>query len=82
MVPGCFLWCPGAGPKAIAQTATQEVPSEHQETIFHSEDDQKGCDVSIHGDVQNSAEHGPRQAALGDTVYFGVLNQKDSRGPF
>lgn len=41
MVPGCFLWCPEAGPKAIALTETQDVPSEHQGTIFHCEDDQK-----------------------------------------
>lgn len=69
------------GQKAIAQTDTYEVPSEHQETIFHCEDDQKGCEVSIHGDVQNSVGHDPRHPSLGDCVCSGVLDQ-DSRGPF
>lgn len=82
MEPGCFLQCPVTGPKAIAQTETQQVPSDHQETIFHCEHDQEGCEVSIHGDVQNSAGHGPRHPAAGDPVGSGVLDQKDSRGPF
>lgn len=82
MEPGCFLWYPATGPKAIAQTETQEAPSEHEETIFDYEGDQKGCETSIHGDVQNSAGHGPRQPALGGPVCAGVLDQKDSRGHF
>lgn len=82
MESGCFLWFPATGPKAIAQTEMQAVPSEHEETIFDYEDDQKGCETFMHGDVQNSAGRGPRQPAPGGPVCAGVSDQKDSRGHF
>jgi len=48
--PGSFQWCAVTGQEAVAQTKTQEVPSEHQETLFHCEGEgalaqvaQRGC---------------------------------------
>jgi len=41
-----FWWCPAAGQWQWAQTETQEVPSEHQETLFHCEGDQELTQVS------------------------------------
>ena len=35
MEPGSFQWCPATGQEA--QIETVEVPSEHQETLFHRE---------------------------------------------
>jgi len=54
-----------------AQTETQEVPSEHEETLFYCEGHralaqvaQRGCGVSHLGDVQKPSGHGPGQSAL------------------
>jgi len=55
-----------------AQTGTQEVPSEHQETLFQWEGGQtltqvaqRGCEVSILGDIQKPPGHGPGKPASG-----------------
>lgn len=63
---------PGAqDQKQQAQTETQEAPSEHQETCFHSEGDRalpqaakEGCGVSIAGDTQKPYGCSPGQCAL------------------
>ncbi|KAK4805788.1 hypothetical protein QYF61_000394 [Mycteria americana] len=54
-----------------AQTETQEVTLEHQETMFHCEGDraleqvaQKWCGVSRLGDIEKLSGHGPGQPAL------------------
>ena len=56
-----------------AQTEAQEVPSEDEEELHHSEGDgalaqaaQGGCGVSFSGDIQDLPEQGPVQPALGD----------------
>ena len=63
MEPGSAQWCPVAGPN-WAQTGTQEVPSEHQETVSHCEGGralaqvaQGGCGVSILGGIQKPSGH-------------------------
>jgi len=56
-----------------AQTEAQEVPSEYEEELLHSEGDgaveqaaQAGCGVSYSGDIQNLSGQGPVQPAVGD----------------
>ena len=62
----------GQDQRSWAQTGTQEVPFEHQETLFHCEGDgalaqvaQGGCGVSILGDTQKPSGHGLGQQTLG-----------------
>ena len=64
-----------------AQTEAQEVPSEHEEELVHSEGDraleqaaQRGCGVSFSGDVQSPPGHGPVQPAVGDPASAGGLD--------
>ncbi len=67
-----------------AQTETQEVPSEHQETLFHSESEevaQRGGGVSILGDSQAPPTH-PGQPAPGGPAWAGGLDQMTFKGPF
>ena len=46
-----------------AQTEAQEVPFEHQETLFHCEGEVVGC-PSLR-DIQKLSGHGPGKPALG-----------------
>ncbi|KAK4829773.1 hypothetical protein QYF61_006572 [Mycteria americana] len=62
--PGSFQWCPVTGPRQWAQPETQEVPSEHQETLFYCEGDralaqvaQKSGGVSILGGIQRLSQN-------------------------
>ena len=73
----------------LAQTETQEVASQHQETLFHCEGDwglakvtQGGCRVSIHGDIQKPSGHGPGQLPQGVSAWAAGLDQITSRGVF
>ena len=68
---------------------TEEVPSEHEEELLHSEGDgaleraaQGGCGVSFSGDIQDLPGQGPVQPALGDSALAGELDQMIPRGPF
>jgi len=63
-----------------AQTEAQEVPSEHEEELLHSEGDgalaqaaQGGCRVSS-GDIQDPPGQGPVQPAVGDPASAGGLD--------
>jgi len=60
---------------------TQEVTSEHEEELLHSEGDgalaqaaQGGCGVSFSGDIQDLPGRGPVQPALGDPASAGGLD--------
>jgi len=33
--PGSARWCPGTDQRQWAQTETQDIPTEHQETLFY-----------------------------------------------
>jgi len=64
-----------------AQTEAQEVLSEHEEEIIHSEGDgaleqvaQGGCEVSSSRDIQDLPGQGPVQPALGDPASAGRLD--------
>jgi len=64
-----------------AQTEAQEVPSEHEEELLHSEGDgaleqvaQGGCGVSLSGDIQDLPGQGPLQPAVGDPASAGELD--------
>jgi len=72
MEPGSFQWCPGTGPKQWAQNETQELPSEHQQTLSYCGGDralaqvaQICCGVSTLGDIQKLYAHGPGQPVVG-----------------
>ena len=64
-----------------AQTEAQEVPSEHEEELLHSEGDgaleqaaQGGCGVSFSGDIQDPPGQGPLQPTVGDPASAGGLD--------
>ena len=64
-----------------AQTAAQEVPSEHEEELLPSEGDgalaqaaQGGCGVSFSGDIPDPPGCGPVQPAVGDPASAGGLD--------
>jgi len=53
----------------------QEIPFEHKKTCLYCEGGQtveevaqKGCGISVFGDTQHPAGHGPGQSALCDPV--------------
>jgi len=61
-----------------AQTEAEEVPAEHEEELLPSEGDgavaqaaQRGCGVSVSGDVQAPPGQGPVQPAVGDPASVG-----------
>jgi len=61
-----------------AQTEAEEVLSEHEEELLHSEGDraleqaaQGCCGVSFSGDIQDPPGHGAVQPALGDPALAG-----------
>ena len=61
-----------------AQTEAQEVLSEHEEELLHSEGNgtleqaaQGGCGVSFSGDIQDPPGQGPLQPAVGDPALAG-----------
>ena len=63
-----------------AQTEAEEVPSEHEEELLHSEGDgalaqaaQGGCGFSFSGDIPTPPGQGPVQPALGDSALAGGL---------
>ena len=73
----------------MAQTEAQEVPAEHEEEILHSEGDraleqaaQRGCGVSLSGDIQDLSGQGPVQPAVGDPASAGGVDWTIPRGPF
>jgi len=64
-----------------AQTEVEEVPSEHEEELFHSEGDgalaqaaQGGCGVSFSADIQDPPGRSPVQPAVGDPALAGELD--------
>ena len=64
-----------------AQTEAQEVPSEHEEELLHSEGDgaleqaaQGGCGISFSGDIQGPPGQGPVHPAVGDPALTGGLD--------
>ena len=64
-----------------AQTEAEEVPSEHEEELLPSEGDralaqaaQRGCGVSLSGDIKDSPGQGPVQPAVGDPALAGGLD--------
>ena len=64
-----------------AQTEAQEVPSEQEEELLHSEGDgaleqaaQGGCGVSFSGDTQDPPGQDPVQPAVGDPTSAGGLD--------
>jgi len=72
-----------------AQTEAEEVPSEHEEELPHSEGDgaveqaaQGGCGVSFSGDIQDPPGRGPVQPTLGNPASAGELDKMTHRGPF
>jgi len=61
-----------------AQTEAEEVPSEHEEELIHSEGDgalaqaaQGGCGLSSSGDIQELPGRSPVQPAVGDPASAG-----------
>ena len=61
-----------------AQTEAEEVPSEHEEELLHSEGDGAlaqaapgGCGVSFSGDIPDPPGRGAVQPALGDPAWAG-----------
>jgi len=64
-----------------AQTEAEEVPSEHEEELLHSEGDraleqvaQGGFGFSFSGDIQDPPGQGPVQPAVGDPASAGGLD--------
>jgi len=64
-----------------AQTEAQEIPSERDEELLHSEGDgaleqaaQRGCEVSFSGDIQDPPGQVPVQPAVGDPALAGGLD--------
>lgn len=70
-----------------AQTKIQEIPSEHQETLFHCEGHwtlaqiaQNSGGVFVLGEIQKPSGHGPEEPALGGHAWAGGLDQLTPRG--
>ena len=81
MGPDSFQWCPVTGQEQPAQTEAEEVPSEQEEELLHSEGDGaleqatwSSCGVSLSGDTQNPPGQGPVQSAVGDPALAGELD--------
>lgn len=65
VVPGSFQWLPVTRTKTM-KTETQEILCEHQEIFLYCEGDQahrqgaqRGCGISVLGDISNPSGHGP-----------------------
>ena len=86
MEPGSFQWCPVTGQEAMG---THRHTGDSLWTLFYCEHHwalaqvaQRGCGVSLLGDIQKPSGHGPGQLALGGPAWAGVLlDQMTSRGP-
>ena len=72
-----------------AQTGAEEVPSEHEEELLHSEGDgalaqaaQGDCGVSFSGDIQDPPGQRPLHPTVGDPASAGGLDWVTHRGPF
>ena len=91
-LPGSQQRCPRDGGTAAqrqdkgqwAQTEAQEVPSEHEEELLHSESDgaleqavQGGCGVSFSGDIEDLPGQGPMHPAVGDPASAGGFGLDD-----
>lgn len=73
--------------KQWGQTEAEFVPSEHKETLFHSdralpEVTQRSHGVSFLGDIEKPSRHVPEQTALGNTTHARELTKWTFRGPF
>jgi len=67
-----------------AQTEAEEIPSEHEEELLHSEGDgaleqaaQRGCGVCFSGDIQDPPGQGPVQPAVGVPASAGGVGLDD-----
>jgi len=73
--PDSFQWCPLTGKGQWAKTEMHEIPSEHKKVLRYCEEiqtleqvAQRGCGVSILGDIKNLNGLGPVQHSVADRI--------------